>query len=60
LQYFQSSFAAREYWKKNLVNLEGVKLAGAVAIHGLTNAGNKVSQLGLVVLPDHGASYSSL
>jgi hypothetical protein len=43
-----------------LVDLEGVKLAGAVAIHSLTDAGNKVSKLGLVIFRDHRASYSSL
>jgi hypothetical protein len=46
--------------EQNLVDLEGVKLAGAVAIHTLTDTGNKVSQLGLVIFRDHRASYSSL
>ncbi|GAA3919464.1 hypothetical protein Aau02nite_29370 [Amorphoplanes auranticolor] len=43
-----------------MVDVEGVKLAGAVTIDGLTNAGNEVPQLGLVILRDHRASYSSL
>ena len=46
--------------EQNLVDVEGVKLASAVAIDGLTNAGNEVSQLGLVIRRDHRASYSSL
>lgn len=46
--------------EQNLVDVEGVKLAGAVTIDGLTNAGNEVPQLGLVILRDHRASYSSL
>ncbi|HEY6748677.1 MAG TPA: hypothetical protein VI357_23555 [Mycobacteriales bacterium] len=43
MQNFHSSFAAREYWKKNLVNVERIKLAGTVAIDGLSNAGDKIS-----------------
>ena len=43
-----------------MIDVEGVKLAGAIPIDGLTNAGNEVSQLGLVMLRDHRASYSSL
>ena len=46
--------------EENLIDVEGVKRAGTVAIDGLPNAGDKVSQLRLVVLSDHGARCSSL
>ena len=45
--------------EENLVDVEGVKRAGTVAIDGLANAGDKASQLRLVVLRDHGACCSS-
>jgi hypothetical protein len=43
-----------------VIDVEGVKRAGTVAIDGLPDAGDKVSQLRLVVLRDHGARCSSL
>jgi hypothetical protein len=46
--------------KQNSIDVEGVKLAGTVAIDSLTNAGDKVSQLGFVVFRDHRARCSSL
>src|SRR5215217_7933907 len=46
--------------EENVIDLEGVNRAGTVAIDGLPNAGDKVSQLRLVVLRDHGARCSSL
>jgi hypothetical protein len=45
--------------EQNAVDVEGVELAGAVAIDSLTNAGDKVSQLCLVVLRNHRARCSS-
>ena len=41
--------------KENLINIERVKLASTIAIDGLPNAGDKLSQLCLVVVRDHGA-----
>jgi len=38
--------------EEDLINVERVELAGTVAIDGLPNAGDKVSQLRLVVLRD--------
>jgi len=46
--------------EQNSIDVEGVKVAGAVAIDGLTNAGDNALQLGLVVLRDHRPRYSSL
>jgi hypothetical protein len=46
--------------EQNSINLEGVKLAGPVAINSLANAGDKVSQLGLVVFRDHRSRCPSL
>ena len=45
---------------EKLIDVEGVKLAGTVTIDGLSNAGDKASQLCLVVLRDHRARCSSL
>src|SRR3954453_16919943 len=46
--------------EENLIDVEGVERAGAVAIDRLANAGDKVSQLRLVVLRHYGARCSSL
>jgi hypothetical protein len=46
--------------EENSINVERVELAGAVAIDGLTDAGDKVSQLCLVVVRDHGPRRSTL
>jgi hypothetical protein len=45
--------------EQNAVDVEGVELAGAVAIDSLTNAGDKVSQRCWVVLLNHRARCSS-
>jgi hypothetical protein len=45
---------------RELIDVEGVERAGTVAIDGLANVGDKVSQLRLVVLRDHGARCLSL
>jgi hypothetical protein len=39
--------------EENVINVERVELAGTVAIDGLPNAGDKFSQLCLVVVRDH-------
>ena len=46
--------------EENSINLEWVELAGTVAIDGLTDTGDKVSQLCLVVVRDHGPRRSTL
>jgi hypothetical protein len=46
--------------EQNSINVERVELAGTVAIDGLTDAGDKVSQLCLVVVRDHGPRRSTL
>ena len=46
--------------EENVINLERVELAGAVAIDGLPDAGDKFSQLCVVVVRDHRARRSSL
>jgi hypothetical protein len=46
--------------EENLINVKRVKLAGTVAIDGLPNAGDKFSQLCVVVVRDHRARCSSL
>ena len=46
--------------EQNLIYIKGVEVAGAVAIDGFANAGDKVIQLGLVVLRDHRPRYASL
>jgi hypothetical protein len=46
--------------EENSINVERVELAGTVAIDGLTDAGDKVSQLCLVVVRDHGPRRSTL
>ena len=46
--------------EQNLIDVKGVKLAGAVPIDGFTHADDKVSQLRLVVLRDHRTRCSSL
>jgi hypothetical protein len=50
---FHSSFAAPRVLEENLINVERVEFAGTVAIDGLTNAGDKFSQLCAVVVRDH-------
>jgi hypothetical protein len=46
--------------EENLIDVEGVKLAGTVTIEGLPNTGDQISQLRLVVLRDHRARCPSL
>src|SRR5215218_6282321 len=46
--------------EENLIDVEGVNRAGTIPIDGLPNARDKVAQLRLVVLRDHGARCSSL
>jgi hypothetical protein len=46
--------------EENLINVERVKLAGTVAIDGLSNVGDKFCQLCVVVVRDHRARRSSL
>jgi len=46
--------------EENVVDLERVELAGPVAIDGLPDSGDKISQLCLVVVRDHRARRSSL
>jgi hypothetical protein len=46
--------------EQNLINVERVELAGTVAIDGLPNAGDKFSQLCVVVVRDHRTRRSSL
>ena len=43
-----------------MINLERVELAGPVAIDGLPDAGDKFSQLCVVVVRDHQARRTSL
>jgi hypothetical protein len=46
--------------EENLINVERVEFVGTVAIDGLPNAGDKFSQLCVVVVRDHRARRSSL
>ena len=46
--------------EENSINVERIELAGTVAIDGLPDARDKVSQLCLVVVRDHGPRRSTL
>jgi hypothetical protein len=46
--------------EQNSIDVEGVELAGTEAIDGLTNTGDEISQLGLVILRDQRARCSPL
>ena len=46
--------------EQNLIDIEGIEITCSEAIDGLCNAGEQAFQLGLVILRDHRARYSSL
>ncbi len=60
LQNFHNSFAAREYWKENTIDLEGIQFTGPVAIHSFPDASNQRSQLCAVIVRNHRTRGPSL
>ncbi len=52
LQNFQSSFAAREYWKINFVDGERVDLTRLMAFDGQPDVADELTELLLVVGAD--------